>query len=103
MKQACHDIEVKESLKANFHCKVPFFNINHPMDRNSLPFCNNSVTLEALKEWKSLSESCMDLIKCNNSVYSFHVNDFKHKRSKIDIGFTDPLVEHHISSISYDL
>ena len=99
----CKELLLKSELKEKHKCDVLLMKTEQKS--NSSPDCNNNVTLCALQKWRiGYSDSvCPDLPICYHESYPLIQTSSKTNNGpKIVLAYKDPIIEHHLSYISYN-
>ena len=93
----------------NQKCQVPFmFFGNHMISNKSYPICDKTLSLKAIKSWKSMpaDDSCPKYQPCNQNKYTFTKDELNTSEAMepaftFSLSYKDRSVEIHKSFVSY--
>ena len=105
-RKTCLEVYHQKRIEDKYRCDPTFlFNAGHLYNSN-LTQCQNSETLQILQELLESQENVSDCLipqACNQTKYTWSVEQFEANTTQVGIMYDDPVVEHHNAYYSYDI
>ena len=107
---SCEDIESYQMLVEQFNCQIPFLNFGNHLRKYfqlGLKECDQEVIKKALDLFlhRNESSSCTQVPVCKKTKLKISIQVMKRDSdvSTFVVHYRDPEIEHHYTSISYDV
>ena len=106
----CEDIESYQMLVEKFNCQIPFLNFGNHLRKYfqlGLQECDQKVVKKALYFFlhRNESSSCTQVPVCRKTKLKISIQEMNLNAdvSTFVVNHNDPEIEHHFTSISYDV